>query len=241
MNKPILSVKGLHKSYGNFKALKGITYELYENEILGVLGPNGAGKTTGINCLCGILPYDKGEVLYSGESNGFNKGLLGLCPQELIIWKKLSLFEQLKYMGELYKVPKRSISKQADHLLQELGLMEKKHVMAESLSGGMKRRLNIALSLMHDPEVLILDEPEAGLDPQSRILVRDFIKRESEKRSIILTTHNMDEARKLSSRLILIDHGKIIEEGIPEEIIKKHNCKDLEEVFIELTGRSLRD
>lgn len=241
MDSPILSIKELHKSYGTLRALQGISYELYENEILGVLGPNGAGKTTGINCLCGIIPYDNGNVQYRGKSKGLSKDKLGLCPQELIIWKKLTLFEQLTYMGELYKVPKNKMENQANLLLQELGLKDKKHKMASTLSGGMKRRLNIALSLMHDPEVLILDEPEAGLDPQSRILVRDFIKRQSKLRSVILTTHNMDEAKKLSSRLILIDHGKIIEEGIPEEIIKKHNCKDLEEVFITLTGRSLRD
>lgn len=241
MKKVVLEIRGLKKSYGDVKAVKGISYSLYQNEILGVLGPNGAGKTTTINCLCGILPIDEGEVNYKGKKEKLPKDKLGLCPQELVIWKNLTLMEQLNYIGSLYGLKKQYLKERSSYLLKELGLEEKKNKLAKTLSGGMKRRLNLALSLLHDPEILILDEPEAGLDPQSRILVRDFIKKQSQLRTIILTTHNMDEAERLSSRLILIDHGEIIEEGTSRELKDKHSCKNLEELFIKLTGHSLRD
>jgi ABC-2 type transport system ATP-binding protein len=241
MKEPVLTVKDLYKSYGRVEALKGISYSLKEHEILAVLGPNGAGKTTEINCLCGIIPFDSAQLYYRNELGRLPKEKLGLCPQELIIWKKLSLIEQLIYMGNLYEVPKNISSLRAEELLVNLGLIDKRRALAGSLSGGMKRRLNVALSLMHDPEILILDEPEAGLDPQSRILLRDFIKIQAKKRSVILTTHNMDEAERLADRLILIDHGEIIEEGSPSYMKERYSCSNLEEVFIHLTGRSLRD
>lgn len=241
MRNPILEVKNIKKHYGDVTALNGISYSLYKNEILGVLGPNGAGKTTSINCLCGLLPMDSGKVIYKGIEVALPKKKLGLCPQELIIWDSLTLKEQLFYIGELYEIEKEIIYKRSTELVDLLGLANKKNKLAKTLSGGMKRRLNIALSLMHDPEILVLDEPEAGLDPQSRILVRNFIKEQSKIRTIILTTHNMDEAERLSTRLILIDHGLIIEKGTSEELKEKHNCKTLEDVFIKLTGHSLRD
>lgn len=241
MKEAVLEIKGLKKSYGDLLAVKGIDYSLYENEILGVLGPNGAGKTTTINCLCGILPMDEGDVSFRGKHKKLPKEKLGLCPQELVIWKNLTLTEQLNYIGSLYGIKKKELKERSEKLLKELGLENKRNKLAKTLSGGMKRRLNIALSLLHDPEILVLDEPEAGLDPQSRILVRDFIKKQAKERAIILTTHNMDEAERLSSRLILIDHGEIIEEGTSKDLKEKHNCKNLEELFIKLTGHSLRD
>lgn len=241
MSEVILEVKKLKKSFDDVKAVNGISYSLYKNEILGVLGPNGAGKTTTINCLCGILPIDSGEIWYKGIKSKLPKENLGLCPQELIIWKNLTLLEQLNYMGSLYKIPKNLIKERSKKLLKDLGLSNKANKLAKTLSGGMKRRLNIALSLLHDPEVIVLDEPEAGLDPQSRLLVRDFIKKQSDLRSVILTTHNMDEAERLSSRLILIDHGKIIEEGTSKGLKDKYKCNTLEDLFIQLTGHSLRD
>lgn len=241
MSEVVLEVKELKKSYGDVKAVKGISYSLYKNEILGVLGPNGAGKTTTINCLCGILPMDSGNVWFKSKTQKLPKEKLGLCPQELIIWKNLTLLEQLNYVGSLYKIPKDLVKSRSVTLLKDLGLFNKANKLAKTLSGGMKRRLNIALSLLHDPEILVLDEPEAGLDPQSRILVRDFIKRQADIRTVILTTHNMDEAERLSTRLILIDHGVIIEEGTSKELKNKYNCKTLEDLFIQLTGHSLRD
>lgn len=241
MEKAILEIRGLKKSYGDLQAVKGISYSLKDNEILAVLGPNGAGKTTTINCLCGLLPRNSGDIFYKGEKREVPGDKIGLCPQELIIWDNLTLMEQLNYVGSLYKLKKAVLKERAEGLLKRLGLENKSRALAKSLSGGMKRRLNIALSLMHEPEVLVLDEPEAGHDPQSRILVREFIKSEAKKRAVILTTHNMDEAERLSHRLILVDHGEIIAEGTSYELKDKYGCKNLEEVFIHLTGHSLRD
>jgi ABC-2 type transport system ATP-binding protein len=144
MKEPVLTVKDLYKSYGRVEALKGISYSLKEHEILAVLGPNGAGKTTGINCLCGIIPFDSAQLYYRNELGRLPKEKLGLCPQELIIWKKLSLIEQLIYMGNLYEVPKNISSLRAEELLVNLGLIDKRRALAGSLSGGMKRRLNVA-------------------------------------------------------------------------------------------------
>ena len=237
-----LSISGLKKNYAEVEALKGISFDVNTSEILAILGPNGAGKTTVINCLTGLVPADDGILLVKGERQAIlEKDCIGLCPQEIIIWDQLSVLEQLVFIGSLYGIHKREAREKALILLDELSLTEKKNSRGSALSGGMKRRLNIALSLVHDPEIIILDEPEAGLDPQSRLLVRDFLKRESEGRSVILTTHSMDEAQRVADRVILIDCGLIIAEGTVNKLLSEYRCRDLEEVFFHLTGRTLRD
>lgn len=233
-----LEVSLLKKSYEDLCAVDGISFCIQGASVTAVLGPNGAGKTTTINCICGLIPFDSGSIEFAGNDP---KGYIGLCPQELIIWDDLTVIDQLLFMASLYMIPVTTARPRALQLLNDLGLRGKIKARAKQLSGGMKRRLNIALSLMHNPELLILDEPEAGLDPQSRILVRDFIKKESENRAVILTTHNMDEAERLADHIILIDHGRIIEEGSKQYLLEKYDCSNLEDVFISLTGTSLRD
>jgi ABC-2 type transport system ATP-binding protein len=206
----LIKIEGLKKRYGEFTAVDGISFHINSNEIFGLLGPNGAGKTTIISMICGLLPVTEGEITFTDHTGKDKKSMIGYCPQENIFYPKLTCLEQLLFMGQMYNLPSNTVKSRAIELLNLLGLSDKTHVRASKLSGGMKRRLNICLALVHDPEILILDEPEAGLDPQSRILVRDFIKAYSKQKTVILTTHNMDEAERLSDRVAIIDHGKLL-------------------------------
>jgi ABC-2 type transport system ATP-binding protein len=213
-NEVVLSLKGLTKSYGDLKAVDGLSLEVRRGEILGFLGPNGAGKTTTIHMICGLLKIDSGEITVngmpmSGRLRECRRGM-GLCPQNLVIWETLTCLEQLDFMARLYDVRQKAARKKSLELLEVLGLEEKRHKLAKTLSGGMKRRLNIALALVHDPEILILDEPTAGLDPQSRVLVREYVRSLAKKITVILTTHEMDEADRLSDRVAIIDHGRLL-------------------------------
>jgi len=210
----VLSLRNVKKSYGDLLAVNELSLDILRGEIFGFLGPNGAGKTTTINMICGLLMSDSGEIWINGRSLQENlracRRMMGLCPQDLIIWESLTCFEQLEFVARIYDVPRDRARKKTKELLGVLGLEEKKNKLAKTLSGGMKRRLNIALALVHDPEILILDEPQAGLDPQSRILVREYIQSLAGRTTVILTTHDMDEADRLAGRIAIIDHGRLL-------------------------------
>ncbi len=229
----LIKIKGLKKRYGEFTAVDGISFDINSNEIFGLLGPNGAGKTTTISMICGLLPVSEGEIHFTNHNGKDKKSLIGYCPQENIFYPKLTCLEQLLFMGQMYGLPSKTVKIRAIELLNLLGLADKTHVRASKLSGGMKRRLNICLALVHDPEILILDEPEAGLDPQSRILVRDFIKAYSKQKTVILTTHNMDEAERLSDRVAIIDHGKLLLLDTPDNLKKTVGEGDILELVLE--------
>jgi ABC-2 type transport system ATP-binding protein len=210
-----IQVKNLTKYYGDLKAVDGLSLEIRKGEVFGLLGPNGAGKTTSINMICGLLNPDEGEVFINGNKisrggAGVIRSKVGVCPQNIIIWPKLTCFEQLVFMARMYDVPVAIARQRADNLLNRLELQEKRNKLAHTLSGGMQRRLNILLALVHDPELVIFDEPEAGLDPQSRLLVRDFIISTAKEKTVIFTTHNMDEAERVSDRIAIIDRGKLL-------------------------------
>jgi ABC-2 type transport system ATP-binding protein len=229
----VISIEGLRKKYGSFAAVDGLSFDIRRNEIFGLLGPNGAGKTTTINMICGLLPPTEGSVQYNGNNGtGFDKSLIGYCPQENIFYPKLTCLEQLVFIGQMYGMPSAKARLKAAELLKLLGLKEKMKVRASNLSGGMKRRLNICLALIHNPEILVLDEPEAGLDPQSRILVRDFIKSFGREKTIILTTHNMDEADRLADRIAIIDYGKLLLLDTAENMKKTIGEGDLLEMLL---------
>ena len=232
----VIKVSNLKKTFGSLTAVDGISFNVYKGEIFGFLGPNGAGKTTAINMICGLIEPTEGEVVFPGNGNrnkGDIKSLIGICPQENISWPKLTCLEQLRFMGEMYGMPGKSAGTRAGELLEWMGLQEKKNVLANKLSGGMKRRLNICLALIHDPEILILDEPEAGLDPQSRVLVRNFIKNLAREKTIILTTHNMDEADRLADRVAIIDYGKLLLLDTPGNLKKSIGEGDVLEIALE--------
>ena len=227
----ILSLKGLKKSYGDLVAVNDLSLDVRRGEVLGLLGPNGAGKTTTIHIICGLLRSDSGEVIVDGQSLDENyrgcRQLIGLCPQDLIIWESLTCLEQLEFVGRQYDIDRHAAWKKADELLDALGLSAERNRLAATLSGGMKRRLNIALALVHDPQILILDEPQAGLDPQSRVLVRDYVKSLRTETTVILTTHDMDEADRLSDRIAIIDHGRLLELDTPDGLKNRIGAGDV--------------
>jgi len=224
----VISVSNLQKRFGEVIAVDGLNFEVYRNEVFGLLGPNGAGKTTTISMICGLLPLTGGSIKFSNGKD--RKSLIGYCPQENIFYPKLTCSEQLLFIGRMYGLPSGYLKNRALEMLDLLGLTDKANVLAAKLSGGMKRRLNICLALIHNPEILILDEPETGLDPQSRILVRDFIKAFGKEKTILLTTHNMDEADRLSNRVAIIDHGKLLMLDTPKNLKKTVGEGDILEI-----------
>ena len=237
----MIIISNLTKRFGELIAVDGLNLEIGQDGIFGLLGPNGAGKTTTINMICGLLPPTSGSIHFEGFGRKDTKLLIGYCPQENIFYPRLSCLEQLHFIGRMYGMSSKSLHTRADELLELLGLQEKRHARASKLSGGMKRRLNIALALIHDPEIIILDEPEAGLDPQSRILVRDFIKNIGHQKTVILTTHNMDEADRLSSRIALIDYGKLLLIDTPRNLKKTIGEGDILELVPEAMNESAVD
>jgi len=235
-----LSLQGLRKSYGALEAVRDLSLDVFRGEIFGFLGPNGAGKTTTIRMVCGLLRSDGGEVRVNGKSLRENpqevRRRIGLCPQDLVIWETLTCLEQLTFVGTQYDLSRTEARTRSLELLEILGLTEKAKRLAKTLSGGMKRRLNLALALVHDPELLILDEPQAGLDPQSRILVREYILSLASTKTVLLTTHEMDEADRLASRVGIIDHGRLLVLDTPEALKTKHAGGEVLEV--KLMGES---
>ena len=227
----ILSLKGLRKSYGDLVAVNDLSLEVRRGEILGLLGPNGAGKTTTIHMICGLLRSDAGDVVIDGlsldEEYRACKQLIGLCPQDLVIWESLTCMEQLEFVGRQYDLDRPNAWKRADELLEVLGLRDERNRLAANLSGGMKRRLNIALALVHEPRILILDEPQAGLDPQSRVLVRDYVKSLRTETTVVLTTHDMDEADRLADRVAIMDHGRLLELDTPDALKNRVGVGDI--------------
>lgn len=231
-----ISIKGLTRDFGSFRAVDDLNLDIRQDEIFGFLGPNGAGKTTSINMICGLLPATKGDVeILSKKLKNKNeiRGEIGICPQENIFWPRLTCREQLLFMGSMYGLFEKTTKERTDMLLNLLGLHDKRNTLASKLSGGMKRRLSICLALVHDPSIIVLDEPEAGLDPQSRLLVREFIKSLTKGKTILLTTHNMDEADRLADRVAIIDRGKLLMLDTPENLKKSIGSGDVLEIMLE--------
>lgn len=236
MSQIVLQTQGLTKRYGSLVAVDNLSLEVYSGEVFGLLGPNGAGKTTSINMICGLLPPDSGSTLIHGKTvrgrDARLRARIGVCPQNTVIWEKLTCLEQMQFVGEMYGIPGKTARKRGEALLENLDLTGERSKLAGSLSGGMKRRLNLAMALVHDPDLIILDEPEAGLDPQSRILVREHIRSLAHHKTVILTTHNMDEAERLASRVAIIDHGKLLVVDTPERLKRTVGEGDVLEVEV---------
>jgi ABC-2 type transport system ATP-binding protein len=235
----VISVANLKKRFGDLVAVDGLSFDVYKGEIFGFLGPNGAGKTTTINMVCGLSEPTEGQITVLGNGNRDKSEVkihIGLCPQENVVWPKLTCLEQLTFMGEMYGLTRKAARTRSEQLLEWMALEEKSNVLAGKLSGGMKRRLNFCLALVHSPEILILDEHEAGLDPQSRILVRDLIKNLAKDKTIILTTHNMDEADRLAGRVAIIDQGKLLLLDTPENLKRTVGEGDVVEIDLDMDG-----
>ncbi len=218
----VLQAQALTKHYADLTAVQDLSLNVEEGEVFGLLGPNGAGKTTTINMLCGLLKPDSGWVKLRGKTvtNGDAsiRTQVGICPQNVVVWGQLTCLEQLRFLGELYGLKAKDARIRGEQLLKDFNLLEKRNQLARTLSGGMQRRLNLAMALIHDPEILALDEPEAGMDPQSRVLVREYVRSLARRKTIILTTHNMDEADRMSDRVAILDHGKLLKVDTPESL-----------------------
>ncbi len=214
----------LTKRYDDLMAVDSLNIGIKKGEVFGFLGPNGAGKTTSINMMVGLLRPTSGKVYINGiDVQKIEKGSIGICPQELMLWENLTCKESLNLMADMYEIPKTTRDQRVQKLLNDLFLQEKANTVVSKLSGGMKRRLNLALAVVHEPEVVVLDEPSEGLDPQSRRVLWNYIRsmRDDEGKTVILTTHIMDEADQLSDRIAIIDHGKLIRLDTPEKLKKE--------------------
>ncbi len=233
MSEYIIEAQNLTKKFGDFLAVDNLDLKIKKGEVFGFLGPNGAGKTTSINMMVGLLNPTEGRIIIDGKDlKDMDRGTIGICPQELVLWENLTCFENLKLMGDMYEVPKEELKSRVHKLLADLFLEEKVDTLASQLSGGMKRRLNLAMAVIHQPEIVILDEPSEGLDPQSRRVLWNYIRflRDKEHKTIILTTHLMDEADQLSDRVAIIDHGRLLKLESPENLKKEVGEGDIVEI-----------
>ncbi len=221
----MIRVEDLQKSYGDLRAVDGISFEVPEGEMLGFLGPNGAGKTTTLSMISGLLKPDQGQVSI-GEIDVWHspkeaKRILGLVPQDLALYEELTARENLMFWGSLFHLPRSELKANIEVWLDRVGLKGRGREAVSKFSGGMKRRLNLAIGLVHNPKVVLLDEPTVGIDPQARKNILDIIREIVKEGSMILfTTHHLEEAEALCDRIAIIDHGKILETGSVEELAK---------------------
>jgi len=231
-----LRVEQLAKRFGDVVAVDDLTLDVCDGEVFGFLGPNGAGKTTSINMMCGLLKPDRGQVFIHGQRmDGGSVAVrvrVGVCPQNIVLWGTLTCIEQLVFIGEMYGVPRRVARQRGESLLETMGLLDKRDRLARMLPGGMQRRLNLIMALVHDPDILVLDEPEAGLDPQSRVLVREYIRSLARKKTVILTTHNMDEADRVADRVAIIDRGRVLALDASETLKRRVGEGDVLEIEV---------
>lgn len=234
----LVSVNNLSKNFSSFEAVKEISFSINESEILGLLGPNGCGKTTTIGMMLGLLKPTSGEVIINGlnvEKNRINllKKMNFISPY-IELPKKLTVKENLMVYGKLYSV--NNINNRIDYLAETLRLNEFINKKTGELSSGQKNRVSLAKAVVNDPDILLLDEPTASLDPETGDFVRTFIEKISseKKMSILLASHNMNEVKRLCKSILMMKDGKIIDRGTPSEIINKHGKKNLEEVFLKL-------
>ncbi len=227
----MLKANELSKSYKDIKALAGISLEVKKGELYGLLGPNGAGKSTCINILSSLIKPNSGEVFYDGKLLSENRKncrqILGVVPQEIALYEDLSAFENLMFWGKLYGIKGKALEAKIDELLRMMGLYDRRKHKVSTYSGGMKRRINIAAALIHDPEIVFMDEPTVGIDPQSRNLIFEVIEQlHSKGLTMIYTTHYMEEAERLCDRIGIIDEGKILREGTLAELRKASSIKE---------------
>ncbi len=246
MNESAIETENLEKKFEDITAVSNLNLQISKGELFGLLGPNGAGKTTTINILCGLTKPTSGVAKVGGhdvqKETAKVKDLIGVCPQETAIYGYLTGEENVDLFGNLHTMKKATLKARKAMLLDKMGLVDDAKRKAEKYSSGMKRRLSLILALVHDPEIAFLDEPTVAMDPQSRHAVWDFIKElKKQDKTIILTTHYMEEAEELCDRVGIIDHGKLIALGTPQDLISGSNVKNLEEVFIALTGRKIRE
>ncbi|HEU4894430.1 MAG TPA: ATP-binding cassette domain-containing protein, partial [Acidimicrobiia bacterium] len=230
---------GLMKAFGDLKAVDGVSFHIAEGETYGLLGPNGAGKTTTISMVCGLLTIDSGSVVVAGDeiktTSTRGRDAIGLVPQDLAIYPDLTGEENLAFFGRLYGMAGEDLRSRVSEVLEVIGLTERKDDLSKEYSGGMQRRLNIGIGLLHQPRLLILDEPTVGVDPQSRNAILESVENLSRAgMAVLYTTHYMEEAERLCDRVAIIDEGAIQAEGTRRELVSMVGEKD--RVAISATG-----
>jgi len=232
----LIRIRKLIKKYGKLTALKSISIDIEQGDFWGILGPNGAGKTTLINILNTLSDFDSGKVTIKGmelkENRSKIKSLIGVIPQEIALYEELSAYENLMFWGKLYGINSQEIRERTLELLQMVGLDKRKNDLVKIFSGGMKRRLNIAVGLIHNPMILLLDEPTVGIDPQSRNFIFEILMNlHSVGKTIIYTTHYMEEAEKLCDKIAIINEGKIIAMGNKDDLLSGFDVSELNITF----------
>jgi ABC-2 type transport system ATP-binding protein len=243
-----IEVNQLSKKYKGsvIPAVNNINFNVPQGEIFGLLGPNGAGKTTTISILCGLMSPTDGSATLNGLSYSKNreeiKKIIGVVPQEIALYPTLSTFENLRYYGNMFGLKGALLKEKIMQHLEQFNLIDFANKPISTFSGGMKRRVNLIAAILHQPKILFLDEPTVGVDVQSRNVILEFLlKLNKAGTTIIYTSHLMEEAQNFCTGIAIIDQGMIIAKGTPKNLISEYACVNLEELFLKLTGRNLRD
>jgi ABC-2 type transport system ATP-binding protein len=228
----MIEVQNITKSYGKTQAVRGISFSIKDGECYGLLGANGAGKSTTINMLSMLFPPDSGQITINGNDASKNnkpiKQIMGVVPQEIALYENFTAWDNILFWGSIYGISGKQLSSKAEELLQWVGLFDRKKEKIKEYSGGMKRRINIACALLHEPKVLLLDEPTVGVDPQSRNLIFELIQQLNGKgMTVIYTTHYMEEAEKLCNRIAIMDNGLVIAQGSLDELKAQSHVNDM--------------
>jgi len=247
----MLDIKHLRKSFGSLVAVDDVSFAVERGKLVGLLGPNGAGKTTTVSMIAGLVTPERGDVLIDGArlagDTDPKKRRIGLVPQDLALYDELPARGNLRFFGALYGLSGAALDRAIASALELVGLADRVNDRVATYSGGMKRRLNLAASLLHDPDILLLDEPTVGVDPQSRNAIFENLELlKSRGKALLYTTHYMEEVERLADRIVVMDHGRVVADdtlaGLRSHVSSAGDCvATLETVFLTLTGRSLRD
>jgi ABC-2 type transport system ATP-binding protein len=245
-NGNVIVINDLVKNFGDVTAVNGLNLEIRKGELFGFLGPNGAGKTTTISILCGLLAPSAGTAQIAGydirKDLSKVKEQIGVCPQEAAVYKFLTGKENIELFGNLHGMDKQVLKDRTTAILEQADFTEAAKRKAKGYSGGMMRQLNLLMALISDPEIVFLDEPTVGMDARARRKTWEYIASlKDQKKTIILTTHYIEEAQALSDRVGIIDYGELIALGTPEELMAEHEAEDLESVFLKITGRRIAE
>jgi len=249
MNEAIVQIHSITKQYKGSQqpAISDLSLQIPSGSVYGLLGPNGAGKSTLVMMLCGLMNPDTGSISLLGmnvqENGNTIRKRIGVAPQDIALFPTLTAFENLFYFGKMYGLETTRIRKKINEYLEIFGLADKAHQRVHTFSGGMKRRLNLIAAILHDPTLLILDEPTAGVDVQSRNIVLEFLLTLKTKNiTLLYSSHFLEEAEKICTQIAIIDEGKLVAEGVPGVLIGEHqDCTTLESLFLKLTGKQIRD
>ena len=246
MTTKAIEVQNLHKAFGETKAVDGVSFEVESGEIFSLLGPNGAGETTAISMLSCLLRPDEGDARVMGHSIRTDqmgvKSVLGVVPQEIALYEDLSARENLTFWGKMYGLRGPALKSRADEVLEVIGLTDRAKEQVKKYSGGMKRRVNIGIALLHKPQIIYMDEPTVGIDPQSRRSILDAVlKLKTEGTTVLYTTHYMEEAQELSNHIAIMDQGKMIAIGTHEELVKIVGATDRITVTINAESAKVMD